>query len=211
MERVLPAAARPFHDFTLVLRAHGFTAATDQTVAFLKAIAVLGPRSMRDVYWAARTTLAPPPDRAAEFDGLFEAFFRGEAGLGAIAESMPEEDAPARESGAANLDPAVADKANESGEAASAAEALTAKSFKAMAPSDRLALMRPPARGGGSDPARLPAAALPARRPARPPPQPRGDGPPRSRRRPAGMDATAGNPAPRSPPPRHLRLDEARD
>ena len=103
---------------------------TDQTVAFLKGIALLGPRSMGDVYWAARATLAPPADRLAEFDALFEAFFRGEAGLGAIGESMPEEDAPARESGAAKLDPAMADKANESGQAASAAEAVTAKTFR---------------------------------------------------------------------------------
>ena len=46
------------------------------------------------------------------------------------------------ESGAANLDPAVAERANESGEAASAAEALAAKTFQAMAGDDRLALMR---------------------------------------------------------------------
>lgn len=142
MERMLPAAARPFHDFALVLRAHGFGVVTDQTIAFLEAIALLGPRSMRDVYWAARTTLAPSADRAAEFDALFEAFFRGEAGPGAIAESMPEDDAPVRESGAGNLEPVVADKANESGQAASAAEALTAKTFEAMAASDRLALMQ---------------------------------------------------------------------
>jgi uncharacterized protein len=139
---MLPAAARPFHDFALVLRAHGFAVVTDQTVALLKGIPLLGPRSMDDVYWAARATLAPPPDRLAEFDALFAAFFRGDAGLGVVAESIPEEDAPARESGAANLEPAMADKANESGQAASAAEALVAKSFKAMAASQRLALMR---------------------------------------------------------------------
>jgi len=163
-ESTLPVAARPFHDFALVLRAHGFLVVTDQTVAFLKGIALLGPRSMRDVYWAARATLAPPADRAAEFDALFEAFFRGEAGLGAIAESMPEDDAPARESGAGNLEPVVADKANESGQAASAAEALTANPFEAMAASDRLALMR-----------RRLAAAAPSRRGYRRLPFRRGD------------------------------------
>ena len=149
---MLPAGVRPFHDFALGLRARGFAVVTDQTVAFLKAIALLGPRSMRDVYWAARATLAPPADRAAEFDALFEAFFRGEAGLGAIAESTAEEDAPVRESGAAELDPVIADKANESGETASAAEALGAKAFAAMAASDRLALMR--RRIGGAAPRR---------------------------------------------------------
>ncbi len=161
---MLPAAARPFHDFALVLRAHGFAVVTDQTVAFLKAIALLGPRSMDDIYWAARTTLAPPADRAAEFDALFAAFFCGEAGLGAIAESMAEDDAPARESGAANLEPVVADKANELGRAATAAEALTAKTFAAMAASDRLALMR-----------RRLAAAIPNRRGHRRLPFRRGD------------------------------------
>jgi len=138
----LPSAARPFHDFVRLLRAHGFVVVTDQTVAFLKALALLGPRSMRDVYWAARATLAPPADRAGEFDALFDGFFRGAGGFAAIAESLPEDDAPARESGAADLEPAVAEKANESGQAASAAEALAVKTFAAMAASDRLALMR---------------------------------------------------------------------
>lgn len=138
----LPRGARPFHDFTTVLHGHGFPVVTDQTVSFLKSIALLGPRSLRDIYWAARTTLAPPADRAGEFDALFDAFFRGEAGLATLAESTPEEDAPPRESGAADLDPAIAEQANESGQAVSAAEALAVKEFTGMAASERLALMR---------------------------------------------------------------------
>ncbi len=142
MERVLPPGAAPFVAFARTLRAHGFPVVTDQAITFLKAITLLGPRSLRDVYWAARTTLAPSADRAAAFDALFAAFFHDEAELEAIAESTPEKDAPARQSGAAGLDPVAADKTNESGQAASAAEALAMKSFQAMAADDRLALMR---------------------------------------------------------------------
>ena len=138
----VPRGARPFHDFATLLRAEGFPIATDQTIAFLEGIALLGPRTMRDIYWAAWSTLAPPPNRAGEFDALFHAFFHDEAELGTRAESMPEEDAPARESGSADLDPAIAERANESGQAASETEALSIKAFEAMTGDARLALMQ---------------------------------------------------------------------
>ncbi|MCB1488125.1 MAG: VWA domain-containing protein [Bauldia sp.] len=139
---ILPAGARPFHDFTVLLRAHGFAIATDQTIAFLDGIGRLGPRTMDDIYWAARATLAPSPHRIADFDALFDAFFHDTVGLGAIAESLPEENAPARESGADDLQPATAERVNETGEAASAAEALGARAFAPMTDDARLALMR---------------------------------------------------------------------
>ncbi|MCP4386428.1 MAG: VWA domain-containing protein [Hyphomicrobiales bacterium] len=138
----LPLAAQPFHAFATVLRDHGFTVVTDQIVTFMNAISVLGPRSIRDVYWAARATLAPPIERTAAFDALFDSFFRAESDLGVVAESMPEERAPARESGTTDLDPAAAEKANESGQASSEADAPSARSFAAMSRNDRLALMR---------------------------------------------------------------------
>ena len=153
MTAALPAAAAPFGAFARLLHDHGFAVTPDQTVAFLKSITLLGPRSLRDVYWAARAVLAPPADRTAEFDALFQDFFADGDSL-AIATSMPEDQAPARESGAGTLDPVEADKANQSGEAASGAEALSARTLKPLSADQRLARMRrrlaaaaPPRRG----------------------------------------------------------------
>ena len=52
-----------------------------------KASTLLGPRSMEDIRQAALATLAPPPDRIAEFDALFRGFFYGEATVTVDAES----------------------------------------------------------------------------------------------------------------------------
>ena len=70
--RPLPAAIRPLTDFCRLVRDHGFPVATDQTAAFLKAVTLLGPRGIDDIYWAARAILAPAPDRLGEFDALFD-------------------------------------------------------------------------------------------------------------------------------------------
>jgi uncharacterized protein with von Willebrand factor type A (vWA) domain len=138
----LPLATRPFVEFAQLLRRHGFAVVTAQTIAFLKSIALLGPRSLEDVYWAARATLAPTVERLDEFDALFEDFFGDEAGFLAFGESMPDEEVPVREAGRALLDPVVAHKANESGQSASAAEALAAKDFTAISADARLKEMR---------------------------------------------------------------------
>ena len=45
----------------------------------MQGVTLLGPRSMEDIRQAALATLAPPPDRIAEFDALFRSFFYGEA------------------------------------------------------------------------------------------------------------------------------------
>ena len=135
----LPAGARPFVEFGRVLRAHGFPIATDQTIAFLKAIDVLGPRSFRDIYWAARVTLAPPPERLGDFDALFDAVFRDAVGVVAVPESDDNEDeAPSGESGRSELEPIAAERANESGAAATGAEVLSLRDFKKLTPRERL-------------------------------------------------------------------------
>jgi uncharacterized protein len=129
--RDLPPSAGVFHRFARLLRDEGFGVVTQQTVAFMQGVALVGPKSIGDIYWTARATLAPPIERAEEFDALFDAFFRDAVGVAAIARSMPEEDAPARESDGGPLESETSDEANESGEAASAAEAL---SLKVLAP-----------------------------------------------------------------------------
>jgi uncharacterized protein with von Willebrand factor type A (vWA) domain len=59
------------------LRGNGFAVSPDQTMAFIEAVGLLGPRDMADVYRAATATLAPPHERRAEFDALFRFLFHG--------------------------------------------------------------------------------------------------------------------------------------
>ena len=80
-EPVMPRAALPFVEFASLVRSHGFSVASEQTTAFLSAIDLLGPRNMSDIRRAAHATMAPPVERRAEFDALFNALFMG-AGAG---------------------------------------------------------------------------------------------------------------------------------
>ena len=77
MSQTLPRAALPFVNFPTVLRAHGFAVSPDQTIGFLEAIALLGPRNIEDIRRAGIAMLAIPKDREEEFDALFRAFFLG--------------------------------------------------------------------------------------------------------------------------------------
>ena len=77
-----PRAVRPFIDFIPLLRANGFAVAPEQTTAFLSAIALLGPRDLEDVRRAGLATLAPPPERHAAYDALFDMHFLGAEGDG---------------------------------------------------------------------------------------------------------------------------------
>ena len=88
----LPRAVRPFVEFPAILRAHGFAAAPDQTIGFLSAIALLGPRRMNDIRRAALAMLAVPHEREPEFDALFRAFFLGQT-VAAATDSGSDDDA----------------------------------------------------------------------------------------------------------------------
>ena len=83
-----------FVGFAGLLRRAGFAVAPEQTVSWLAAIELLGPREIGDIRRAARATLAPPPERFAEFDALFNAHFLGM--FGSQVESVPSEDEPIR-------------------------------------------------------------------------------------------------------------------
>jgi uncharacterized protein with von Willebrand factor type A (vWA) domain len=139
---VLPAAAQSFADFGRVLHERRFPITTDQTIAFLKSITLLGPKSIGDIYWAARATLAPGPDHIPEFDVLFDAAFRGATGSIPVSDPGADEQITVTESGAGHLDPLAADRATESGAAATGAEALTLRRFPQRAPTDRLRQMQ---------------------------------------------------------------------
>ena len=76
-ELQLPRAARVFISFVALLRSNGFAVAPEQTTAFLAAIELLGPRSLEHIRQAGLATLAPPPERRATYDRLFDVHFRG--------------------------------------------------------------------------------------------------------------------------------------
>ncbi len=125
----LPRAARPFVAFPALLRAHGFAVAPEQTIAFMAGTTLLGPRSIADVRRAARATLSPPPERMAEFDALFSHFFEGEVVVAPAEAAASDEEIRVRDEGVDILELPEADETHEAGEAATAAEALSARQF----------------------------------------------------------------------------------
>ena len=137
----LPRAARPLAAFPAFLRGFGFALASDQTVAFMAAVALLGPRHMADIHRAAHATLAPAPERQGEFDALFKAFFWHQdevlPGLGREEGDPVVKDAR----GGATTAP-EARRFGESGKAASAQEILAGRRFRALSDDERWRRLR---------------------------------------------------------------------
>ena len=127
----LPRAARPFVSFPALLRANGFPVAPEQTTSFLQAVGLLGPRSIHDVRRAAHATLAPPAERRAAFDLLFDVHFLGEAAPGIEDVLEQDDEVQVRDDGRGEQDPIFSDEVNEAGEAATAAEALSGRRLAA--------------------------------------------------------------------------------
>jgi len=135
-------ATRPiahFLGFTALLRRAGFPIAPEQTMAWLEAIELLGPREIGDIRRAARATLAPPPERFAEFDALFDAHFLGIVVPGLEGEPSDEEPIRAAEDSSVGPEPIFGDETRESGAKATAAERLSARRF---APGDEGEILR---------------------------------------------------------------------
>ena len=128
----LPRAARPFLEFPTILRAHGFVVSPDQTVGFLQAIDLLGPRTVEDIRRAAIALFAIPKDREAEFDALFRAFFLGQAVPGAV--EGEDEDVAAHEATGEAEEIDAPDDDDEAGGEATAAERLGQRDFPAEDP-----------------------------------------------------------------------------
>ncbi|MEJ1160493.1 vWA domain-containing protein [Prosthecomicrobium sp. N25] len=130
MTRALPAASRPFVAFPALLRQHGFAVAPEQTVAFLEAVRLLGPRSIEHVRRAAVATLAPHPHQMARFDALFDLHF-----LGGFAEPdeaddwQPDEETKIQEEGG-EREILVGESVNETGQQAIEAEALAVRRLR---------------------------------------------------------------------------------
>ncbi len=126
---MLPRAARPFVGFAALLRANGFLVAPEQTTAFLSAIELLGPRHIDDIRRAAHATLAPPPERRADFDALFDAHFIGSTMRVEEPAEAEDDDVRVADSTRGAFEPPPTTDDSESGQAATFAERLTQRRF----------------------------------------------------------------------------------
>lgn len=161
----LPQGARPLVAFPAVLRANGFAVAPEQTEGFLAAVGLLGPKSMADIYRAARAMFAPGPDRLAEFDALYRWHFLGHSlAAGEPAGSDEDEEVSVRDERDGTMEPPEADEIEEAGAAAASAEALRLRRFAPLGEEEALARFR-----------RAAPALLPRRRSYRRAPARRGD------------------------------------
>src|SRR5689334_21849053 len=117
------------------------------------AIALLGPRTPEHIRQAGLATLAPPPERRAIYDRLFDIHFRGSEAI-ERAEGEDEDVVRLQEEGRGEGEPPLSDEANESGLTAARAEALVERRFTHGISSDALrrlsreALTRLPRRRG---------------------------------------------------------------
>jgi uncharacterized protein with von Willebrand factor type A (vWA) domain len=126
---ILPQPVRPFADFATVLRSHGFAVSPDQTIGFIQAIGVLGPRDMGDIFRAARAMFAIPHERAEEFEALFRAFFMGQAIAAPVPGAEDEDEVQAYEAAGGDVDIEEVEGEEEAGAEATVAERLSRRSF----------------------------------------------------------------------------------
>lgn len=127
----LPKGVEPFVQFVQKLRQYEFVVAPDQTQTFIEAVGLLGPRSMRDIYRAAKATLAPPVERVDAFDALFRQVFLGQSvAADAMSDADDDELQVMDERDGADDIPEV-DDIHETGEQASSSETLTSRAFPA--------------------------------------------------------------------------------
>lgn len=141
LEPELPRAARVLISFVGLLRANGFAVAPEQTTAFLAAIDLLGPRSIDDIRQAGLAMLAPPPERRATYDRLFDLHFRGSEAIARAEDGEDDETVRLQEEGRGDEEPLLSDEASESGLTATRVEALVERRFAAASANDALRLL----------------------------------------------------------------------
>jgi uncharacterized protein with von Willebrand factor type A (vWA) domain len=127
LSAALPAAVRaagPFIAFATVLRAHDFPVAAEQTMGFLEALPLLGPRGIADIRAAAHALFAPLPERHAEFDALFRAHFLGLFDLGTEPDATAEREARVQDDAPSGFEPMAPEEVNEAGADAATVELL---------------------------------------------------------------------------------------
>jgi uncharacterized protein len=124
----LPRAVRPFLSFVTLLRANGFVIAPEQTASFLQAITLLGPRDPEDIRRAGLAVLAPPPERHGAYHALFRIHFLGEDAP-ELGDAADDDVVRVQEPQRGDGEPPLSDEANQSGQAATGAEALVERRF----------------------------------------------------------------------------------
>ena len=85
----LPREIEPFLTFAQRLRQTGMPISPDLVIGFLRAIALLGPRSIEDVRRAGLAVFPITPDRLAVYEAIFRSVFFG---LAVAAPAMTEDD-----------------------------------------------------------------------------------------------------------------------
>jgi uncharacterized protein len=130
----LPRAARPFLGFVTLLRANGFVIAPEQTTSYLAAISLLGPRDPEDIRRAGLAMLAPPPERHGAYNALFRMHFLGEDTPAPGDAENDDDIMRVQEEQRADAELPLADESNQSGQAATGAEALVERRLAREAP-----------------------------------------------------------------------------
>lgn len=122
----LPRPVAPFVEFAQILRRHGFAIAPEQSMSFIEAVGVLGPRNITDIRNAGLAILAIPGERRQEYDAHFRAYFLGQTVVAPIVEQDDDDDSvEAYEEQAGEQVIELPEDEQETGGEASAAEALT--------------------------------------------------------------------------------------
>lgn len=146
----LPRPIEPFVNFAGVLRSHGFPVSPDQTMGFIEAIGLLGPRHIGDVYRSARALFTVPHERVGEFEALFRAFFMGQAIAAPVPGTDKDEEVQAFEAADSEIEIEETECEEETGAEATFTERLSRRRFAPA--SDLHALIR----FARAAPARLP-------------------------------------------------------
>ncbi|WP_137045391.1 VWA domain-containing protein [Pseudolabrys sp. FHR47] len=137
MSATVPGAVRPLIAFPALLRSHGFLVAPEQTVSFLEAVELLGPRTIEHVRKAAVATLAPHPEQRPLFDALFDMHFIGAVGEPGEDSFEPDDEMQVQDDiGTEEI--VIGDEVNETGQAATGAEALAVRELRAPDDTDTL-------------------------------------------------------------------------
>lgn len=125
----LPRAAEPFLAFSSLLRENTFAVAPEQVMVFIEAVGLLGPKDMASIHRAARATLAPPPERHAEFDALFRLVFLGQSIPVPASGDSDEEQLLVGDDETGSGEPPDPEEINEAGGDATEAESLGLRHF----------------------------------------------------------------------------------
>ncbi len=129
-------ALDPFFALATALRQAGFAISPDQTLGFITAVGLLGPRGIDDVYQSALALFAIPPERREAFDAIFRAIFAGQL-VQADAEGDEDEETEALEPTDETTEVEVEEAEEPTGEEATTAEHLAQRG---VAPSSETAL-----------------------------------------------------------------------